>query len=47
MLVADLRLVTLFCELVSGLPNTGKSSIINSLKRGKACNVGATPGVTK
>ncbi|XP_052781715.1 guanine nucleotide-binding protein-like 3 homolog [Mya arenaria] len=32
---------------VVGLPNTGKSSIINSLKRGKACNVGATPGVTK
>jgi len=25
----------------------GKSSLINSLKRTKACNVGATPGVTK
>ncbi|KAK3608305.1 hypothetical protein CHS0354_030755 [Potamilus streckersoni] len=32
---------------VVGFPNTGKSSIINSLKRSKACNVGATPGVTK
>ncbi|KAF2905753.1 hypothetical protein ILUMI_00430 [Ignelater luminosus] len=32
---------------VVGLPNVGKSSLINSLKRSKACNVGATPGVTK
>nr|CAH7762287.1 unnamed protein product [Callosobruchus chinensis] len=32
---------------VVGLPNVGKSSIINSLKRSKACNVGAAPGVTK
>ncbi|KAL4227166.1 Guanine nucleotide-binding protein-like 3 [Mactra antiquata] len=32
---------------VVGLPNTGKSSIINSLKRNKACNVGAMPGITK
>jgi len=32
---------------VVGFPNTGKSSIINSLKRSKACNVGATPGITK
>lgn len=30
-----------------GFPNTGKSSVINSLKRSKACNVGSTPGVTK
>jgi nuclear GTP-binding protein len=30
-----------------GLPNVGKSSVINSLKRSRACNVGATPGVTK
>ena len=30
-----------------GLPNVGKSSLINSLKRSKACGVGATPGVTK
>lgn len=32
---------------VSGFPNVGKSSLINSLKRARACNVGATPGVTK
>ena len=32
---------------VVGLPNVGKSSIINSLKRNKSCNVGAVPGVTK
>eukprot|EP00092_Neocalanus_flemingeri_P008983 GFUD01009664.1.p1 GENE.GFUD01009664.1~~GFUD01009664.1.p1 ORF type:complete len:579 (+),score=196.34 GFUD01009664.1:109-1845(+) len=32
---------------VVGLPNVGKSSIINSLKRSKACLTGATPGVTK
>ncbi|XP_038638302.1 guanine nucleotide-binding protein-like 3-like protein [Scyliorhinus canicula] len=32
---------------VVGFPNVGKSSLINSLKRTRACNVGATPGVTK
>ncbi|XP_015116216.1 guanine nucleotide-binding protein-like 3 homolog [Diachasma alloeum] len=32
---------------IVGLPNVGKSSIINSLKRSKACNVGSTPGITK
>uniref|UniRef100_T1HBR5 Guanine nucleotide-binding protein-like 3 homolog n=1 Tax=Rhodnius prolixus TaxID=13249 RepID=T1HBR5_RHOPR len=32
---------------VVGLPNVGKSSVINSLKRTRACNVGATPGVTR
>lgn len=32
---------------VVGFPNVGKSSVINSLKRSKACNVGATPGVTR
>nr|XP_044996911.1 guanine nucleotide-binding protein-like 3-like protein isoform X2 [Jaculus jaculus] len=32
---------------VVGLPNVGKSSLINSLKRSRACNVGAVPGVTK
>lgn len=32
---------------VVGLPNVGKSSIINSLKRSRACSVGSTPGVTR
>ncbi|WKX94254.1 hypothetical protein Q1695_011479 [Nippostrongylus brasiliensis] len=32
---------------IVGFPNVGKSSIINSLKRRKACNVGAMPGITK
>ncbi|ORY47666.1 P-loop containing nucleoside triphosphate hydrolase protein, partial [Rhizoclosmatium globosum] len=32
---------------VVGFPNVGKSSVINSLKRSKACNVGASAGVTK
>ncbi|KXJ13499.1 guanine nucleotide-binding protein-like 3 homolog [Exaiptasia diaphana] len=32
---------------VVGFPNVGKSSIINSLKRSRACVVGNTPGVTK
>ncbi|NXN81383.1 GNL3 protein, partial [Bombycilla garrulus] len=30
-----------------GYPNVGKSSLINSLKRSRACSVGATPGVTR
>lgn len=30
---------------VVGLPNVGKSSVINSLKRSKACKVGNTPGM--
>jgi len=34
-------------QFILGLPNVGKSSIINSLKRSRACSVGATPGVTK
>lgn len=32
---------------IVGIPNVGKSSIINSLTRGRAVNVGCTPGVTK
>nr|XP_031826759.1 guanine nucleotide-binding protein-like 3 homolog [Nomia melanderi] len=32
---------------IVGLPNVGKSSVINSLKRSRACSVGSTPGVTK
>lgn len=32
---------------IVGLPNVGKSSVINSLKRNKACNVGNVPGITK
>ncbi|KAF4518725.1 hypothetical protein B566_EDAN005177 [Ephemera danica] len=32
---------------VVGIPNVGKSSLINSLKRCRACNVGALPGITK
>ena len=30
-----------------GLPNVGKSSLINSLKRSRAAQVGNMPGVTK
>ncbi|XP_047328878.1 guanine nucleotide-binding protein-like NSN1 [Impatiens glandulifera] len=32
---------------IIGLPNVGKSSLINSLKRCQVVNVGATPGLTK
>lgn len=32
---------------VVGIPNVGKSSIINSLKRRRACQVGANPGITR
>lgn len=32
---------------IVGFPNVGKSSVINSLKRCKACGVGSTPGFTK
>jgi Predicted GTPases len=42
-----LQITAIFLQFILGLPNVGKSSIINSLKRSRACNVGATPGVTK
>lgn len=32
---------------IVGIPNVGKSSIINSMTRGRACNVGCTPGITR
>jgi nuclear GTP-binding protein len=32
---------------IIGYPNVGKSSVINSLKRAKVCNVGSTPGLTR
>lgn len=32
---------------IVGLPNVGKSSLVNSLKRKRACLVGAKPGITK
>lgn len=32
---------------VVGFPNVGKSSLINSLKRSRACGVAATPGHTR
>jgi len=33
--------------LITGIPNVGKSSLINRLSRRKAAEIGPTPGVTK
>ncbi|EDV25385.1 uncharacterized protein TRIADDRAFT_23415, partial [Trichoplax adhaerens] len=43
----NLGLKTSITVGVVGLPNVGKSSVINSLKRSRACTVGSEPGVTK
>ncbi|PLV56880.1 ribosome biogenesis GTPase YlqF [Thermotoga sp. SG1] len=42
-----LRLDRLARVLVVGVPNTGKSTIINKLKGKRASSVGAQPGITK
>ncbi|KAH6576389.1 hypothetical protein BASA83_000345 [Batrachochytrium salamandrivorans] len=43
----NLNIKTSITVGIVGFPNVGKSSVINSLKRSKVCNVGATPGITK
>jgi nuclear GTP-binding protein len=43
----NLNLKTSITVGVVGFPNVGKSSVINSLKRSKVCNVGSMPGITK
>ncbi|XP_025198179.1 guanine nucleotide-binding protein-like 3 homolog [Melanaphis sacchari] len=34
------------CLGVVSMPNVGKSSLINNLKRSRTCSIGAVPGVT-
>lgn len=43
----SLSLKTSITVGVVGLPNVGKSSVINSLKRSRVCNVGSVAGITK
>ena len=43
----NLNLKTAITVGIVGLPNVGKSSVINSLKRTKAVATGQTPGLTK
>ena len=43
----NLNLKTAITVGIVGLPNVGKSSVINSLKRTKAVATGQTPGLTR
>lgn len=45
--LGPLQIKTSITVGVIGLPNVGKSSLINSLKRSHVVNVGATPGLTR
>lgn len=46
-LYCSLQIKTSITVGIIGLPNVGKSSLINSLKRSHVVNVGATPGLTR